>query len=80
MRVIAHYLECPDPCLPVTSMADGWRAEQRAQRDRVPADAWIHHERYQLPAASDSGKAGMRICRRDVPNSMRCCDGFEVRV
>ena len=53
MRAIADYLECPDHCSPVTSMVVGWPAEQPAQRDRLPADAWIHDERYQLPTASD---------------------------
>ncbi|MCF8169375.1 MAG: nitroreductase family protein [Rhodoferax sp.] len=51
MTEIADYLECPDHCVPVTSMVVGWPAEQPAQRDRLPGEAWIHHERYQRPSA-----------------------------
>lgn len=53
MGEIAEYLECPDHCLPVTSMVVGWPAEQPAQRDRLPAAAWIHAERYQRPSPDD---------------------------
>ena len=49
MGEIADYLECPDHCLPVTSMVVGWPAEAPAQRDRLPPAAWIHDERYQRP-------------------------------
>ncbi len=53
MGAIAAYLECPDHCLPVTSMVVGWPAETPAQRDRLPGGAWIHEERYQRPSAED---------------------------
>ena len=53
MAEIAEYLECPDHCLPVTSMVVGWPAEEPAQRDRLPGAAWIHNERYQRPSAGD---------------------------
>jgi nitroreductase len=53
MGAIAEYLECPENCLPVTSMVVGWPAEAPAQRDRLPRAAWIHSERYQRPDASD---------------------------
>jgi nitroreductase len=49
MAEIAEFLECPDHCLPVTSMVVGWPAEAPAQRDRLPGAAWIHDERYQRP-------------------------------
>ena len=49
MGAIAELLECPDHCLPVTSMVVGWPAEAVAQRDRLPSAAWIHEERYQSP-------------------------------
>ena len=51
MAGIAELLDCPDNCLPVTSMVVGWPAEQIAQRDRLPPTAWIHEERYQRPDA-----------------------------
>ena len=53
MAAIAEFLECPDNCLPVTSMVVGWPAEAPAQRDRLPPSAWIHEERYQRPSAAD---------------------------
>jgi nitroreductase len=53
MRAIADFLECPDHCLPVTSLVVGWPDETPAQRDRLPPPAWIHHERYQRPSAAD---------------------------
>jgi nitroreductase len=53
MRAIADFLELPPCCLPVTSLVVGWPAEAPAQRDRLPAAAWIHEERYQRPAAAD---------------------------
>jgi nitroreductase len=53
MGAIAEFLECPDHCLPVTSMVVGWPAEAPAQRDRLPPAAWIHDERYQRPSADD---------------------------
>lgn len=49
MTQLAEFLECPDHCLPVTSMVVGWPAEAPPQRDRLPAAAWIHEERYQRP-------------------------------
>jgi nitroreductase len=51
MREIADFLECPDHCLPVTSMVVGWPAEAPAQRDRLPPAAWIHDERYRRPGS-----------------------------
>ncbi|MDO8419239.1 MAG: nitroreductase family protein [Rubrivivax sp.] len=53
MRGIADFLECPEHCLPVTSMVVGWPAEAPAQRDRLPTAAWIHDERYQRPTAAE---------------------------
>ncbi len=53
MRAIADFLECPDHCLPATSMVVGWPAEAPAQRDRLPGAAWIHNERYQRPTPGD---------------------------
>ena len=53
MGAIAEFLECPDHCLPVTSMVVGWPDEAPAQRDRLPPAAWIHEERYQRPTAQD---------------------------
>jgi nitroreductase len=53
MAQIADFLDCPDHCLPVTSMVVGWPAEAPPQRDRLPGAAWIHDERYQRPAPAD---------------------------
>jgi len=53
MRDIADFLECPENCLPVTSMVVGWPAEAPAQRDRLPPAAWTHDERYQRPTPAD---------------------------
>ena len=53
MRHIANFLEMPPNCLPVTSIVVGWPAEKVAQRDRLPAAAWIHNERYQRPTPAD---------------------------
>jgi isoquinoline 1-oxidoreductase beta subunit len=50
---IADFLDCPDHCLPVTSMVVGWPAEAPPQRDRLPGTAWIHDERYQRPTPAD---------------------------
>jgi nitroreductase len=53
MQALAHFLEMPANCLPVTSMVVGWPAEAPAQRDRLPGAAWIHNERYQPPTPAD---------------------------
>jgi nitroreductase len=53
MGKIADYLDCPDHCLPVTSLVVGWPGEAPAQRDRLPNTAWLHDERYQHPSAAD---------------------------
>jgi nitroreductase len=53
LREIAEHLELPPNCLPVTSLVVGWPAEAPAQRDRLPATAWIHEERYRRPDAAD---------------------------
>jgi nitroreductase len=53
MGEIADFLECPDHCLPVTSLVVGWPAEAPARRDRLPDAAWIHDERYRRPSSQD---------------------------
>jgi nitroreductase len=53
MTAIAEFLELPDNCLPATSLVVGWPAEAPTQRDRLPAAAWIHNERYSRPSAED---------------------------
>lgn len=52
MAAIAELLDCPDHVLPVTTLVVGWPDEAPAQRDRLPASAWIHSERYQRPDAT----------------------------
>lgn len=53
MGAIADFLELPENCLPVTSLVVGWPAEAPAPRDRLPARAWIHDERYRRPTAAE---------------------------
>ena len=53
MGEIADYLQCPEHCLPVTSMVVGWPAEAPTRRDRLPPQAWIHDETYHRPGADD---------------------------
>jgi nitroreductase len=52
MQGIADLLDCPDHCLPVTTLVVGWPDEAPGQRDRLPSAAWIHAERYQRPDAA----------------------------
>ncbi len=49
MGEIADFLELPDNVVPVTSLVLGVPAEAPAQRDRLPATAWLHEERYTRP-------------------------------
>jgi nitroreductase len=53
MGAIAEFLECPDHCLPVTSLVVGWPAEAPPQRDSLPGTAWIHDEHYRRPTPDD---------------------------
>lgn len=53
MGAIADFLDLPANCLPVTSLVVGWPDEAPAQRDRLPAQAWIHDERYRRPSDAD---------------------------
>jgi nitroreductase len=49
MGEIADFLELPDHVVPVTSLVVGWPDEAPPPRDRLPASAWIHDERYARP-------------------------------
>jgi nitroreductase len=62
MREIADFLQCPENCLPVTSLVVGWPAEAPAQRDRLPPPAWIHDEVYQRPTP---GQIDARFAERE---------------
>lgn len=53
MRDIADFLECPSNVLPATSLVVGWPDETPPQRDRLPAAAWIHEERYHATTPAD---------------------------
>ncbi len=68
LRAIADFLELPAHCLPVTSLVVGWPAEAPAQRDRLPAAAWIHDERYQRPSADEIAE---RFGEREVRGRQR---------
>lgn len=51
MADIAEFLELPQACLPVTSLVVGNPAESPPARDRLPLQAFLHHERYERPNA-----------------------------
>lgn len=46
MAEIAEFLDLPDTCLPVTAIVVGYPDESPDQRDRLPAHAFVHDERY----------------------------------
>jgi nitroreductase len=71
MRELADFLECPDHCLPVTSLVVGWPAEAPPPRDRLPAEAWIHAERYQRPTSDDIDR---RFAQREERGRQRYLD------
>ncbi|HLK57784.1 MAG TPA: nitroreductase family protein [Chthonomonadaceae bacterium] len=50
MTEIADFLELPDTCLPVTTIVAGYPDEDPTKRDRLPLDAFLHEEKYQLPS------------------------------
>ncbi len=47
----------------MTSLVVGWPDEAPPQRDRLPATAWIHHERYARPTPEriDADFAGREL-------------------
>lgn len=47
---IAEFLELPPSCVPITSLAVGYPEEAPLKRDRLPLDAYLHHERYRSPS------------------------------
>ena len=47
---IAKILDCPDGVVPVVGFSLGHPAEDPAPRDRLPARALIHREKYQRPS------------------------------
>jgi nitroreductase len=51
MRAIADFLELPETCVPVTSIVVGYPNEAPPKRDRLPAQALVHDERYSVPNA-----------------------------
>jgi nitroreductase len=72
MRALAAELACPPQVLPVTSLVVGWPAEAPAQRDRLPASAWLHRETYTPPTAE---KIDADYARRDERGWARYRDG-----
>lgn len=52
MTEIAEFLELPDTCVPVTTIVVGWPDEDPAKRDRLPALALVHDERYRKPTGA----------------------------
>jgi nitroreductase len=51
MGEIADFLELPETCVPVTSIVAGYPNEAPSKRDRLPAHALVHDERYCVPTA-----------------------------
>jgi nitroreductase len=71
MRGIADLLELPDNVLPVTSLVVGWPDEAPPQRDRLPATAWIHDERYARPTP---GRIDADFAARELRGRQRYLD------
>ncbi len=53
MQDIADYLDLPETCLPITTIAVGVPDERPDQRERLPLRAYIHDETYRKPSATD---------------------------
>jgi nitroreductase len=53
MGEIADFLELPETCLPVTTIVVGIPAEDPPKRDRLPLNAFIHHETYSSPSPAE---------------------------
>ena len=53
MGEIADFLELPETCAPVTSIVVGYPNESPPKRDRLPASALVHDERYHQPSAQE---------------------------
>ena len=53
MTEIATFLELPDTCVPVTTVVVGQPDEDPAKRDRLPASAIVHEERYHRPTEEE---------------------------
>ena len=53
MSEIADFLELPETCLPVTTIVVGVPAEDPPKRDRLPLNAFIHHETYSSPNSTE---------------------------
>ena len=53
MGEIADFLELPETCVPVTSIVVGVPAEDPPKRDRLPLNAFIHHETYSAPNTTE---------------------------
>lgn len=68
MGQIAEFLQLPEHVLPVTTLVVGWPAEAPAQRDRLPAAAWIHDETYRDPTPEE---IDARYAERDVKGWQR---------
>ncbi len=53
MGEIADFLELPETCVPVTTIVVGVPAEDPPKRDRLPLNAFIHHETYAPPNSAE---------------------------
>lgn len=69
MGEIADFLELPETCVPVTSIVVGVPAEDPPKRDRLPLNAFIHHETYSAPNTTELDAI---YRERDVKGMERC--------
>lgn len=53
MGEIADYLQLPETCLPITTIAVGVPDEQPERRERLPLRAYVHDETYQEPSTAE---------------------------
>ena len=52
-QAIIEALQLPQLTFPVATLTVGWPAEQPPLTDRLPAEAWLHNERYHDPTPAD---------------------------
>ncbi|MBQ7443513.1 MAG: nitroreductase family protein [Bacteroidaceae bacterium] len=52
-EAIIDALELPRLTFPVATLTVGWPAEEPPLTDRLPAEAWLHDERYHCPTPAD---------------------------
>lgn len=56
MPEISEFLELPETCVPVTTIVVGYPDEDPGKRDRLPLQAFVHHETYRKPDVEEIEK------------------------